>query len=372
MNIIRGLSGIKGRFHDTVVAIGTFDGIHRGHQAIIKKTVMEAGKLGSKALVVTFNMNPVSVLKGSRHKIFLISTPDIKKKVMKALKVDIMVVVNFTSNFARMSPEKFIKDVICGRLNAAKVVVGGDFRFGRSRKGTVSLLKTMSKEHGFKVYTVPAARFGGEKVSSTRIRKAILSGNVKEAARLIGRYYTITGKVMRGDGRGKRLSFPTANIKMDSRAALKPGVYKVRVDINGVMYSGVANVGYKPTFRKIKTRKISGKKPLVEVHVFRFSGNLYGRMIGVSFIEYIRPEKRFLTEAKLSEQIRKDVCSAGETVLRKQLSNNTIGGFNGFNKRKQEGINRSTFKKGGGYRVPGSADCITDREDKISNRAFQG
>ena len=232
MNIIRGLPGIKGRFHDTVVAIGTFDGIHRGHQAIIKKTVMEAVKIGGKALVVTFNMSPVSVLKGNQHKAFLISSPDIKKNVMKALKVDIMVVVNFTGRFARMSPEKFIKDVICGRLNAAKVVIGRDFRFGRSRKGTVSLLKTMGKEHGFKVYTVPVARSGGVKVSSTRIRKSILSGKVREAARLIGRYYTITGKVMRGARRGRRLSFPTANLKTDSRVALKPGVYKVRVEHN--------------------------------------------------------------------------------------------------------------------------------------------
>ncbi len=308
MRTIYGFGGLKNKLKGSVVAIGTFDGIHRGHQVIIRKTVTEAKRRGEKAVVITFDMHPQNKLNKNQDRIYSLSAPETKKEIMKLLKVDMLVIVNFAPGFANMPPEKFVKDIICAKFKAGKIIVGEDFHFGRDRGGDVSILESLGKKHGFKVSAVAMIKSGGRKISSTRIRKLILTGKVEEAAKLLDRPYSVSGKIVKGAGRGSKMDFPTANLKIENGIALPaPGVYEVRAKIKNKSYSGAANIGYRPTFITSVKKKKPGEEPLVEVHVCDYSENIYGKTIAVSFLKRIRPEKKFLSGAKLSEQIKKDI-----------------------------------------------------------------
>ena len=312
MEVIKGLSKLRRKFKSSVVALGTFDGVHSGHQ----KVIMAAKDLGSKhgrtSIVVTFQPLPREVVGRERKKFGLITTLKQKEEIIRNLGIDALLVIHFNRRFARLQPEEFARKVIYQKIGAARVVVGPGFRFGKNRLGNVALLKRLGRKYGFAVNTVGELKIGNTKVSSSKIRQLLRQGKVEMANHLLGRYYAISGTVKKGSGRGKGLSFPTANLDISGDVILPQGVYAVLVRFKGKKHMGVANIGTRPTFSpglQFRARKVKRKyaQPVVEVYVFNFQGNLYRKKLEVFLIRRIRKEMRFPTPEKLIDRIKKDI-----------------------------------------------------------------
>ena len=288
---------------NAVVTIGTFDGVHLGHQAIFNKMKALAQNIGGETVVVTFEPHPRQVLNIDGSNLRFLCTPEEKLKKIEEFGIDNVVVINFTKEFSRTPSEVFIKDCIIDNIKPAYIVVGYDHHFGKNRMGDFDLLNDMMKKYNFKVERVEAQNVENIAVSSTKIRNALATGNVKGANRLLGYTYSITAEVVVGNKIGRTLGFPTANLELPREYMLisNRGVYACLVDYEDKTYKAMANIGHRPT---IGDR--SEDNPLVEVNLFYFNDYRYGKQIHVRFIDRIRDEEKFEGLDELKAQLEQD------------------------------------------------------------------
>ncbi len=297
MNVVNGSSAFD-RQAAASLTVGNFDGVHLGHQELLRRTVARAKATGTTSVALTFSPHPIRFF-SPRARFYEITSLDEKAALIAWFGIETIVVESFTGDVGRMWPEEFAREIVARRLHARHVIVGYDFTFGRNRTGSPSMLCEMGKGLGFEVEVVPPLVRGGLIVSSTRIRELLLAGRVREAEELMCRPYRITGPVIRGAGRGKNLGYPTANIQYSQELIPLPGVYIVEAEVSGSRIRGVANVGFNPTF---------GENSLgVEVHLLDYSGDLYGREVSIYFRDRIRDERKFRSAEELVRQIDKDV-----------------------------------------------------------------
>lgn len=301
MILITDLNDIPGKFQRSVITLGNFDGLHLGHQELLKMVIKRAREAEALSLVVTFRPHPLKILAPEKCPP-LISIYEEKIKLFERLGIDVLVKIPFTLSFSSMTAEDFVKDILCARLGAKEIFVGYNYRFGKGREGNIQTLKALGDKFGFTVREVEQVSLNGEVVSSTKIRHLLKDGEVQHAARLLGRHYAITGVVMKGDGRGKGLGFPTANIAPKHSIIPADGVYAVRLFVRDKLYDGIANIGLRPTFRK--------KTLTIEVHVFDFDEDIYGEEISLYFIGRIREERKFRNADELVLQIKNDLETA--------------------------------------------------------------
>jgi riboflavin kinase/FMN adenylyltransferase len=290
------------------VAVGTFDGIHLGHEALIRGAVSAARHLLIGSAVLTFDRHPLEVLDPGRAPL-LLTTPGQRALRIASLGVDHMVAVRFDEAMRAMPAETFVRDILVGAMRAAVVHVGETFRFGKGRGGDLGLLRRMGCSLGFAVHSVPAVTVGGAPVSSSRIRTAVESGAVGVAWQLLGRPFALSGEVVRGDGIGRRLGYPTANLRCSERQAPPgDGVYATRVMLDDEAFAGACSIGTRPT--------IGGSARITEVHLLDFDRDLYGRTIEVEFIERLRGQEHYDTLDALVAQIAEDVRATRSVVGR--------------------------------------------------------
>lgn len=284
-----------------VVAIGNFDGLHLGHLAVIRRAEALAATLGRPCAVLTFEPHPTDFFRGAGA-IFRLSPMGSKSKAIARLGLDGMIVITFDQALARLSAAEFISEILLRRLGVSGVVIGYDFHFGAGRAGTQALLKEFGERHGFAVELVDRVVAEGsdakEAASSTATRAALEAGDAEHAARLLGHPFSIMGEVLHGQKLGRTLGFPTANVAPDPTCRLRHGIYAVRVEIDGKVHDGVASFGRRPT--------VDDGPPLLEVHVFDFDGDLYGRRIETFFIGWIRPEAKYSSLDALTAEIEAD------------------------------------------------------------------
>lgn len=282
------------------LAIGFFDGVHRGHQEVIQSAINTAKEKKLKSAVMTFDPHPSIVLGGSNEKVFYITPLQQKLDTLRKLNVDTVFVVQFTSDFAKLSPEDFIQYFIRD-LRVLHVTAGFDFSFGAFGKGNMTLMQELSG-NDFGVTVVEKYADGAEKISSTRIRKALKDGNMEEVRMLLGRAFEVPGIVVHGDKRGRTLGFPTANVQ-SMRGCFIPatGVYAVKILVQNEWFDGVCNVGYKPTFKDPSNKQLT-----IEVHIFNFDKNIYGEEVVVGWYHRIRSEQKFNGIDELIAQIEQD------------------------------------------------------------------
>jgi riboflavin kinase/FMN adenylyltransferase len=284
-----------------VLALGNFDGVHLGHQAIFRHVRSRAQAIQGTGMVFTFEPHPLRVLR-PEHAPPLLTTFEQKMQLIEAEGIEIGLRVPFTDVFAKQEPHEFIQEVLCRTIGARELVVGYDFRFGHQRTGTVEHLREAAATYGYRVTVVPAISVAGLTVSSSNIRKLVRQGDVEGASRLLGRYYAVEGPVVEGFRRGRTIGFPTANVQPINEIVPQTGVYAVRVIWRDASLNGVANVGYNPTF---------GNDALsVEAHLFDFQTDLYGDTIRVEFVRKIRDERKFESVDALIAQIAQDAEQA--------------------------------------------------------------
>lgn len=305
MVVIRGLKGLNRRFPFPVVTIGNFDGVHLGHQKIFKRVIEKAGPEGTP-MVITFDPHPVKIVSPERD-IRLLTPLEDKIKLIEVVGIKVIICIDFDREFSRMTAEEFIEGLLIKRIGVRGVIVGHDYRFGRGKKGDVRMLRRYSRRFGFDVNVVRNMKIMGQPVSSTRIRQLLQWGRICEASSLLGRAYSIHGRVIRGAGRGSELlGTPTANISTPHELIPREGVYAVKIRVDGGMFDGVANIGRNPTF--------GGGEMSYEVHVFDFRGDILGREMRVYFIGRIRGEETFPDALSLRSQIGRDILSAKEIL----------------------------------------------------------
>ena len=305
MILITDLNRIKTRFSESILTLGNFDGLHLGHQQLIKMIIQRAEETGSLSMVVTFRPHPLKILAPEKCPP-LISIYEEKIQLFEKLGIDVLVKIPFTIDFSAMEPRDFVKDILCDLLGAKEIFVGYNYRFGKGRKGNIQLLRELGAEFGFSVREVEQVSFEGEVISSTRIRQLLKNGEVEDASRLLGRPYALSGIVVKGDGRGRGLGFPTANIASKHAIIPSNGVYAVRLLVRDNFYNGIVNIGMRPTF---DTHSLA-----VEVHIFDFDEDIYGEEITLYFVRKIREEKKFYNADALISQIRKDIITAREIL----------------------------------------------------------
>lgn len=301
MEIFTQLTNLTQKYPKIAVALGTFDGVHLGHQQIISRAVELARSIDGTSAVFTFLNHPLSVVAPDRCPL-QIDPPDFKAKLIENLGVNILLTIPFTKQFAKLSPDEFLS-LLKETLNPHYVVVGPNYSFGYKSSGTPEFLTEEGKKHGFTVEVMDVFDINGTVVSSTLIRHMLYNGNVTAAAKLLGRPARISGEVIKGDQRGRTLGYPTANLAIEPGMAVpSDGVYAVSVESDNAKYFGIANVGTNPTFK--------GMDRHLEVYLFQFSGTLYGKKIAVNFIERIRDEKAFTGPEELKAQIQQDINQA--------------------------------------------------------------
>ena len=308
MIIIRGLETLKTKYRDVILTIGNFDGVHRGHQKIFSFVAERSAALNGTAMAMTFAPHPLSVLFPERG-IRLLTSFDEKARLMKYYGIDVILCMSFTKEFASTKPDDFIRDVIVDRIGAREVIVGHNYSFGKGKRGTTDILRRKGKKYGFAVKVVRSARLFGDIVSSSRVRSLLGRGRVCEASRFLGRPYMVEGSVIRGAGRGgPLLNVPTANIAGGNALIPKEGVYAVKVEHEGTLLEGVANIGNNPTFGNAHMS--------YEVHIFDFSEDILGKSIRVHFIDRIRDEKFFPDILTLKKHIKNDIERAKDLLRR--------------------------------------------------------
>lgn len=310
MEIIEGLDRLTHPYKNAVVTLGNFDGVHLGHQKIFQRVKEEARRLQGQGVIITFNPHPLKVLAPERCPPLL--TPFRKKMLLfEQSGVDHVVSILFSKSFSEISPEAFIHAILIEKIGARKVIVGYNYHFGRGKGGTVQTLQTLCMPRHVDVEVVEALTVDGLPVSSSKVRALLQEGEVEKASRLLGRDYSVIGKVIPGAHRGRGLGFPTANLEISEELYPKPGVYAVEVLCREKRFHGVANLGFNPTF----TPEGKEREPMsLEVHLFDFGGDLYGEEIWVSFRKRIRDERRFDSPSLLVEQMRRDVHDAREAL----------------------------------------------------------
>jgi riboflavin kinase/FMN adenylyltransferase len=306
MRLIRGLPECEDLSNGSAVTIGNFDGVHLGHQAVVERLAAEGHRLGLPVVVVLFEPQPREYFEAGRAPARLTRLRE-KLARFKELPIDIVLLLRFDQRLADMPADTFIERILVDGLRVRYLLVGDDFRFGKNRRGDFALLQAAGKRYGFEVTDTNSIRVGGCRISSTWVREALSSGDLATAERLLGRPYSICGRVVHGDNRGRALGFPTVNIRLQRKKTPVQGVYAVTMAGLGEQeLPGVANVGTRPT--------LDGKKVLLEVHLFNLDRDLYGRQVEVRFRHKIRDERRFANIEELRAQIAKDSLIARQLL----------------------------------------------------------
>ena len=309
MKIINDIFELETPFEKAVATIGNFDGVHKGHQAILHQVIEKADAMGGTSVAVTFEPHPIRVLKKNGQPP-LITLYEQKTELIAQTGIDVLICIRFDAAFAAITARQFVEDILVRRIGTRAIVIGEDYAFGRNREGNVESLREFGKTLGFEVIVaqwISDAFHAGERISSTRVREVVAAGNVEEAFHLLGRHYQVRGRVVSGRNRGgKLLGFPTANILLTDELCPKTGVYAVTVLCKGSKYMGVANIGYSPTF--------GDNVFTAEVHILDFAGDIYNEPIRVNFIRRIRDEKKFENVEALIRQINHDIA-AGRDIL---------------------------------------------------------
>lgn len=299
MEIITSLDAeLKNKYPATVIALGTFDGLHLGHTDVINTAKDYAERSGLKLAVFTFSNHPLALIRPDLVPVRIISAEE-KIKLLESFGVDYLINIPFTEDFAALSPDEFLEKLAC--FNYRCLVVGENFTYGFLGSGKTETLERSGRKNGFDVIVRPLVKMNGNVVSSTGIRNLIQAGHIEYANRMLGRAYAITGKIVHGEQRGRKLGFPTANIELlhGEMAVPAPGVYAVTASIEGRIYEGMGNIGNNPTFNDVEHARL-------EVNLFNCSGDLYGKTMSVQFHKYIRAEKKFSGVEELCRQIEED------------------------------------------------------------------
>jgi riboflavin kinase/FMN adenylyltransferase len=305
MRIIRGVKNLTETFPKPVLTIGNFDGVHLGHQAILRKVVERARAINGTSIAFTFEPHPLKVLAPERSP-KLLNTFHGKMRLFEAAGIQVVICASFTRAFAGQDPEAFARDVLHKKIGAREVYVGYDYAFGRGREGSIDFLKKMGLAYGFEVGVVEAFEADGVVVSSSLVRDLVSAGSMAEAARFLGRHYSIEGVVVPGSHRGRTLGFPTANLRTPNELIPGYGVYAVRAAVDGQWLKGVASIGVRPTF--------GGGPVSIEVYLFEFNEDIYGRHLDLSFVARLRGEEKFPDAESLVRQMYKDAEQAKKVL----------------------------------------------------------
>ncbi|HAC16603.1 MAG TPA: bifunctional riboflavin kinase/FMN adenylyltransferase [Bacteroidetes bacterium] len=292
---------------NTVLTVGTYDGVHEGHKEIIRRVVETAKKKNARSVVVTFDPHPREIINTGKDKIKLLTTIDERAHILNVLGIDEMVVIPFTRDFSLLSSREFIEDILIKKIGVSGFVIGYDHQFGRNREGTISLVRELAGIHHFEVDVIEAQEVGTITVSSTLVRKELeVKGNIELADKYLGRPYRLSGLVVHGDKRGRKIGYPTANLKITDVRKIIPkyGVYAVdvQIDRNSKIYRGMMNIGYRPTFT-------DDTELSIEVHIIDFQEDLYGKIVTVDFLKRIRDERSFSGIDALKTQLDMDRIS---------------------------------------------------------------
>src|SRR5438128_6234995 len=305
METVRSISELSKLPGSLFLAIGVFDAVHRGHQAVISTSAEHSRSANGTPVVVTFDPHPEKVLRPQVAPHLLTATPH-KIALIRDLGVAHLLIITFDKQFAATEPEEFVHELVEHSKPLREICVGHEWSFGKNRRGNLKLLNQFGARFDFGVVGIPPVTVNGELVSSTTIRQAVEAGDLPKAARMLGREYTILGTVVSGDDRGKKIGFPTANLSAHNEQFPPNGVYFAQAKLDGVMYPGVMNLGYRPTVDTGKSERI------LEIHLVDFERDIYGKDVEVRFIRYLRPEKKFESVEALARQIDLDVKQARE------------------------------------------------------------
>ena len=305
MKIIHAPADLSPGGTKTCLAIGVFDGVHLGHQQVIRQAVSDASQQEALSVVVTFDRHPNSVVAPDRVPPLIYSLPQ-RIRAIERLGANAALVLHFDRELSLKTGDEFIRELTRGFGRLHSVCVGSTFHFGRGRSGNVTLLHELGKELNFTVHGLSAVSLDNDVVSSTRIREAIRSGNLDFAGQMLGREYSLAGRVIQGDGLGRKLGIPTANIDVSGLVTPPTGVYAVHASIRGRSCRGVLNIGYRPTIRK------PAPELRVEAHLLDFDGDLYEQELELTFVRNLRPEKKFASLAELQKAIADDIAGARE------------------------------------------------------------
>jgi len=296
------LKTLDRKYYDkkSVVTVGTFDGVHRGHRIVIDKVRELKKPCGCRSVILTFDPHPQLILRNKHSEIKLLSTTEEKLEIFESLGIDVVYVLEFTKEFASTSAEDFLKKYLVEGIGLSHLVLGFDHSFGKNREGSYGTLKPLTSVYGFKLDKVEEFR-GESRINSTAIRHMLSDGDVERAANILGGYYSFNGEVVTGDRRGNTIGFPTANVKVADKHKLIPknGVYLVQVAIGGISYYGMMNIGFRPTVSE-------AGEIFIEVNIFDFNADIYGKKIKVSLIKYIRDERKFASLDELVVQLNSD------------------------------------------------------------------
>jgi riboflavin kinase/FMN adenylyltransferase len=290
-----------------VVAIGNFDGVHRGHKAVIATAQKRAKELGRPAAAMTFEPHPRDFF-NPQDKLFRLTDEAAKLRLLAAAGLDGAIVLTFDAALASLTAEEFVARILAGRFAISGAVIGFNFHFGAHRTGSPEFLRAEGKRYGFSVDVVPPLQDGGRTISSGPVRQALAAGRLDDAAELLGYPWFVSGAVIHGDKRGRELGFPTANLRLDPTCGLRHGVYAVRAAVDGGRYDAVANFGRRPMF--------DNGAVLLEVFLFDFSGDLYGKTLDVAFFKFLRAEQVFSSAKELVQQMEQDSRRAREALVR--------------------------------------------------------
>lgn len=304
MKIIRAAAELKPKGGRVCLAVGFFDGVHLGHQQIIRQTIADARQHEAVALVVTFDQHPSTIVAPGRVPPLIYSLPQ-RLRAIGSLGSDALLLIHFDRAFSEQSGEAFIRGLARDLGQIQSLCVGSNFTFGHKRGGNVALLKALGAELKFAVHGLAAVSLDGKIVSSTRIRETIRSGDLDAAGQMLGRAYSLAGTVVHGDQLGRQLGFPTANLDVSGLLLPPGGVYAVHAIVNGNAYRALANIGSRPTL------KSAMPQTRVEAHLLDFKGDLYGQELEVAFLEKLRDERVFPSLSALKEQIARDIAEAG-------------------------------------------------------------
>ncbi|WP_299824572.1 bifunctional riboflavin kinase/FAD synthetase [uncultured Pontibacter sp.] len=308
MEVIRDIAAFP-HLSFPVVTSGTFDGVHIGHQKILKRVMERARENNGQSVVITFWPHPRLVLFPEDNKLKLLSTIEERIEQLRSFGIDYLLIIPFTKEFSRTSSRTFITDILVKALNTKLLVIGYDHRFGKNREGSFENLKARSSQYGFEVEEIPRQDIDDVGVSSTKIRKALENGDIETANLYLGRKYTITSVIVEGDKIGRTIGYPTANLAIPKAPKLIPanGVYAVWAHINGVRNAAMMNIGIRPT--------VAGKHLTLEVHILDFKEDIYGKSITVEFVEHLRNEKMFGGLEELKTQLAQDESEARKLLL---------------------------------------------------------
>ena len=304
MEILRSIPELAHLTGPLFLAIGVFDGVHRGHQAVISTSAEHAKSANGTPVVVTFDPHPMKVLR-PREAPHLLTATQHKIRLIRQLGVQHLLVIKFDKAFAATAPEDFVQQLVMRSKPLREICVGHEWSFGKGRRGNLALLRKLGAQFDFEVVGIPAVTLGnGEPVSSTAIRHAVEAGDLAKAAEMLGHQYTILGTVVRGERLGKKIGFPTANLSAHSEQFPPNGVYFAQATLEGVIYPGVVNLGHRPTVSSGKSERV------LEIHLLDFDHEIYGKDVEVRFVRYLRPEQKFENLDALARQIEFDVQQA--------------------------------------------------------------